>query len=61
MSEVYCPICLLDIKREKCRIIATACGHIFCNVCLHEAHALKKVCPLCQRAIDSSEFLEIFL
>jgi len=53
-SRLDCPICmeaLQSLPAPKC-VMATPCGHLFCNLCLDEALKVKNQCPTCKRRVE---------
>ncbi|KAG8301095.1 salivary glue protein Sgs-3-like [Homalodisca vitripennis] len=64
INVVYCPICFESIKKLGRRIMATACGHVFCNECLSAAAAAvtgNLSCPICQQTVEFKNLREIFV
>jgi hypothetical protein len=47
-SSFYCRICRADPCHD---ITATACGHVFCNVCIVEEVRENARCPVCNAAV----------
>jgi hypothetical protein len=47
-SPFYCRVCRADPCLE---ITATACGHVFCNVCIVEEVRENARCPVCNAAV----------
>jgi len=47
-SSFYCRICQADPCHD---ITATACGHVFCNVCIVEEVRENARCPVCNAAV----------
>ena len=47
-SSFYCRICRADPCQD---ITATACGHVFCNVCIVEEVRENARCPVCNAAV----------
>lgn len=47
-SPFYCRVCQVDPCRET---TATACGHVFCNVCIVEEVRENARCPVCNAAV----------
>ena len=55
-NEWVCSICLDDrqlIVDTERQIVATFCGHLFCNVCINMALGLESVCPTCRKPVTS--------
>ncbi len=53
-NEWLCSICLDDRKvivSTSRQIVATFCGHLFCNDCLTMALDIENVCPTCRKLI----------
>ena len=50
-NDGQCCICLEDITKESQPTI-TACLHIFCKDCIHEALKRKKSCPQCRKTCE---------
>lgn len=49
---VVCPICLDNIKHDKC---TTLCGHTFCSSCFLTTFNMKDTCPLCRKVDKTSK------
>lgn len=55
-NEWLCSICLDDrqlIVSTERQIVATLCGHLFCNVCFDMALGLESVCPTCRKPVPA--------
>ncbi|CAG2163010.1 unnamed protein product [Oppiella nova] len=53
-NEWVCSICLDDrqmIVSTERQIVATLCGHLFCNICVNMALNVESVCPTCREPI----------
>lgn len=50
-SKVECPICLENLIGTNRDPQSTYCGHIFCKVCLDHSLRVKKICPVCRKAV----------
>jgi len=60
-SIIYCPICMTSSAQETITIFATKCGHVFCSDCLKNTVARLSKCPICQRNIRCSDFIQLFV
>jgi hypothetical protein len=62
-NELLCSICLDDRKlivSKSRQIVATFCGHLFCNDCVKKALDIESVCPTCRKPIPQKNFREAF-
>lgn len=61
-----CPICIetyANVKKRGFKIVATRCGHVFCDFCLKTALAANgRKCPKCRKNIPRGPtgIIEIF-
>ncbi|KAK1420610.1 hypothetical protein QVD17_22339 [Tagetes erecta] len=53
-----CPICWGPMSED---ILATKCGHVFCDGCIKIAMSARAKCPVCRSKITSRGLLKIFL
>ena len=53
-SRLDCPICMEALQSLPAPkwVMATPCGHLFCNFCLDEALKVKNQCPTCKRRVE---------
>jgi len=53
-SRLDCPICMEALQSLPAPkwVMATPCGHLFCNLCLDEALKVKNQCPTCKRRVE---------
>lgn len=62
--DITCPICMDDdkaIKRRKCQLMSTTCGHVFCDKCIRSAVQLQRRCPTCRKKLSLKQLHAIFL
>lgn len=65
--HIQCKICLTSVstieKEGKTKIVASRCGHIFCESCLNQALQVSgKVCPTCRKPLKGKQpYHQIFL
>lgn len=61
---VTCPICMETQKNftmaGSC-LVATRCGHLFCDSCLKKAISLSHKCPTCSSKLSARQFHRIYL
>lgn len=58
--SVSCPICFDSVIGKT--PVSTACGHIFCKVCIYKAIEKKpSKCPMCKKAVKTGSIHQIFL
>ncbi|CAM9391721.1 unnamed protein product [Choristocarpus tenellus] len=50
-KDLSCPVCFEVVK--DC--VVTPCGHSFCRECASDAINRKRVCPVCQSAVEGGE------
>lgn len=61
-----CPICIetyINVKKRGLKIVATRCGHMFCDFCLRTAlSANGRKCPKCRKNVPrgATGFIEIY-
>lgn len=61
-----CPICIetyINVKKRGLKIVATRCGHMFCEFCLKTAlSANGRKCPKCRKNVPrgATGFIEIY-
>ena len=63
-SGISCPVCFDDqaeIKGDNRHLIATNCGHVFCNTCITDAIKTQKKCPTCRKKLGPKGFHKLFL
>lgn len=53
-----CPICFERFESDD--IVATICGHLFCDDCIKSSIKANPNCPLCKKAVSSDDFRKIF-
>ncbi len=57
-NEWACSICLDDRKlivSKSRQVVATFCGHLFCNHCVTMALDIESVCPTCRKPIPQKK------
>jgi len=66
-SEALCPVCLdsfRDVKASGRQVMATTCGHVFCEECLqgvlNESAAGRK-CPTCRKKLSARTIHPLFI
>ena len=63
-SGISCPVCFDDqaeIKGDDRHLIATNCGHVFCNTCIKDAIKSQKKCPTCRKKLGAKSYHKLFL
>jgi len=67
VSHAHCPICLesfTEVKSSGCRVMATTCGHVFCEECLRGVldglHGCRK-CPTCRKKISARSVHPLYI
>ncbi|XP_031628116.1 uncharacterized protein LOC116343928 [Contarinia nasturtii] len=51
--ELMCPICLERFEEQNISI--TKCGHLFCSECLNTAMKSRRICPVCNNRVISTQ------
>ena len=61
---ISCPICM-DSKRQFTEsgrtLVATKCGHLFCDACIRESIKLNHKCPTCSTKLTLKQYHRIYL
>ncbi|XP_035914139.1 uncharacterized protein LOC118512990 [Anopheles stephensi] len=50
--DIICPICYETLANRQA--LSTACGHVFCAVCLRRSLKLAKKCPVCKKGLTKA-------
>ena len=54
-----CGICLMEMD-ESCGTIIKGCGHVFCNLCIHQVLAKSnQKCPYCRAPFKESDVVDM--
>ena len=67
MSTASCPVCLDsfgEVKAAGRQVMATTCGHVFCDECLKavlDAPAGGRKCPTCRKKLSARTVHPLFL
>lgn len=58
-SLAECGICLMEMEESDGTIIK-GCGHVFCNVCIHQVLAMSnQKCPYCRAPFKESDIVDM--
>lgn len=66
-SSAHCPVCLdalSEVKAAGRQVMATTCGHVFCEECLSSVlrgSAGSRNCPTCRKKISSRSVHPLFI
>lgn len=63
-SSISCPVCMetqTAFSTSSRFLVATNCGHLFCNECLRKSIALMHKCPTCSRKLSLKQYHRIYL
>ena len=56
-GAIKCAVCLGDAEE----IMATKCGHVFCNQCICNAIQASQACPICRTKLDKNQIHPLFI
>ncbi|KAJ7990755.1 hypothetical protein DPEC_G00290200 [Dallia pectoralis] len=63
-ETISCPICM-DTHREIIdggrMLVSSQCGHLFCNICIHESLAKSQTCPTCRKELNQQQCHPIYI
>lgn len=63
-KSINCPVCMETVQqfeKDGRHLMATKCGHIFCNVCIGKAVKVQGKCPTCRKLVPRNSYHPIFL
>ncbi|KAL5486870.1 hypothetical protein EMCRGX_G019406 [Ephydatia muelleri] len=63
-TSVSCRICLETVEQFENsgrQLVATLCGHVFCNVCARNSISRQHACPTCRKKITLKQYHRLFL
>lgn len=62
--DISCPICM-DTKQTFTdsgrTLVATKCGHIFCDSCIKQSISLLHKCPTCSKRLTLKQYHRIYI
>ncbi|XP_054168505.1 putative uncharacterized protein DDB_G0291812 isoform X2 [Oppia nitens] len=62
--SIKCPVCLdesymFGVTDRK--LVATKCGHLFCDRCIQQVIRTSKVCPNCRKKVNKGSYHPIYI
>ncbi|CAK9298908.1 unnamed protein product [Gordionus sp. m RMFG-2023] len=64
-QSVSCSVCLDDhtqiLRQKDNSMMATVCGHIFCQNCILTSFAISKKCPMCRKTLKRHQIHHLHL
>ena len=55
MSQIECPVCMLEFGKDSRNTVTTECGHKFHYTCLFKWNQDNSSCPLCRKDFEDIE------
>ncbi|XP_022250220.1 E3 ubiquitin-protein ligase RNF4-like isoform X2 [Limulus polyphemus] len=63
-KDITCPVCFdsdKTIQLSQRQLVSTVCGHVFCNICIHNAIRSSHSCPNCRKRLTLKQYHPIFI